>query len=188
MYIKSMKAAPKEAMLMKALLLITAWVLAVSGCAPAVSTSLQQEAGPPVEFSELAAHPDQYRGRLAILGGEVMTVQPWDRGSLLAVDQRTLDKMFYPIGASSGGTFLVTSDQWLSSAYYQPKAPITVAGVVTGAKDGKVLLEAREVHLWGPPTWEKYYYPVPREWYDPALEYWYTPPYFDIYRGGGGRR
>jgi hypothetical protein len=26
---------------------------------------------------------------------------------------------------------------------------------------------------------------VPREWYPPELEHWYTPPYFDLYRGGG---
>jgi hypothetical protein len=46
-------------------------------------------------------------------------------------------------------------------------------------------LKARQVTFLAPPTWEKYHYPVPREWYPPELEYWYTPPYFDIYRGGG---
>ena len=40
------------------------------------------------------------------------------------------------------------------------------------------------------PTWEKWYYPVPRDWYDydPNLEYWNTPPRFDPWYGGGGRR
>jgi starvation-inducible outer membrane lipoprotein len=172
---------------MHTLLLTLAWLVAVNGCGPAISTSLQQEAGPRVDFAELAAHPGQYRGRLEILGGQVMSVQPWDKGSLLAVDQRTLDSRSYPVGTASGGAFLVESEQWLDSGYYQPKAPVTVAGVVAGAKDGKLLLKAREIHLWGPPTWEKYYYPVPREWYAPELEYWYTPPYYDIYRGGGRR-
>ncbi len=170
---------------MKIFLATLALLLALSGCGPVISTSLQQEAGQKVGFTELAAHPDRYQGRVEILGGEVMRVQPWGNGSLLAVDQRTLDRRLYPVGTASGGTFLVESDKWLDSNYYEPKSRLVVAGVVAGAKDGFLLLKARQIHLWGPPTWEKYYYPVPREWYPPELEYWYTPPYFDIYRGGG---
>jgi outer membrane lipoprotein len=155
------------------------------GCAPAISTGLQQEAGPQVSFAELAAHPDKYKGRLVILGGEVMSVTPWGTGSLLTVDQRQLDARLYPVGTTSGGTFLVSSDVWLNSNEYLPKSAVVVAGEVKGEKDGRLLLKARQVRLLAPPVWEKYYYPVPREWYPPELEYWYTPPYFDIYRGGG---
>jgi len=162
-------------------------ILALGGCGPAISTSLQQEASPRVSFAELASHPDNYKGRLEILGGEVMSVQPWEKGSLLTVDQRQLDDRLYPIGTSSGGTFLVESDEWLNSNWYVPKSKVVVAGVVQGEKDGRLLLEAKQVNLLEPPTWEKYYYPVPREWYPPGMEYWYTPPYFDIYRGGGRR-
>jgi starvation-inducible outer membrane lipoprotein len=157
------------------------------GCGPAISTGLQQEAGPRVSFAELSARPDKYKGRLTILGGEVMSVAPWGTGSLLAVDQRQLDERFYPVGAASGGTFWVSSDVWLNSNEYLPKSKVVVAGVVEGEKDGRLLLKARQVTLLAPPTWEKYYYPVPREWYPPELEYWYTPPYFDPYRGGGRR-
>jgi len=164
--------------------LIFGLVLAV-GCGPAISTSLQQEAGPRVSFAELSAHPDRYQGRLTILGGEVMSVTPWEQGSLLTVDQRQLDDRLFPVGAASGGTFLVESDEWLTSTWYVPKSKVVVAGVVEGQKDGWLLLKARKVTLLAPPTWEKYYYPVPREWYPPELEHWYTPPYFDIYRGGG---
>jgi starvation-inducible outer membrane lipoprotein len=155
------------------------------GCGPAISTGLQQEAGPRVSFAELAAHPDRYKGRLEILGGEVMSVAPRTTGSLLTVDQRQLDARLYPIGAASGGTFLVQSETWLNPSVYQPKSKVVVAGVVEGEQDGRLVLKARQVTFLAPPTWEKYYYPVPREWYPPELEYWYTPPYFDIYRGGG---
>jgi starvation-inducible outer membrane lipoprotein len=164
------------------------WGLILAGaCAPAISTSLQQEAGPRVGFAELAARPDEFKGRLTILGGEVMSVTPWGSGSLLTVDQRPLDDRLYPVGAASGGTFVVSSDVWLNSNVYVPKSKVVVAGVVEGAKDGRLLLKAKEVTFLAPPTWEKYYYPVPREWYPPELEYWYTPPYFDPYRGGGRR-
>ena len=92
--------------------LIFGFILAM-GCGPAISTGLQQEAGPRVSFADLAAHPDRYKGQLEILGGEVMSVTPWGTGSLLAVDQRQLDARLYPIGAASGGTFLVQSETWL---------------------------------------------------------------------------
>jgi starvation-inducible outer membrane lipoprotein len=167
------------------MILVALGVLA--GCGPAISTSLQQETGPQVGFAELSAQPEKYRGRTEILGGLVMSVQPWGTGSLLTVDQRTLDNKFYPVGYNSGGTFLVESEQWLSPAKYQAQSKVTVAGVVQGQKNGFLLLKAREITFQGNPDWEKYYYPVPREWYSPELEYWYTPPYFDIYRGGGRR-
>jgi starvation-inducible outer membrane lipoprotein len=158
--------------------------LALEGCTSAISPTLQREAGPPVAFTDLAAHPDQYKGRVEILGGLVMMVVPWQQGSLLTVDQRQLDDRFYPIGTSSGGVFLVESDEWLNSTWYIPKSKVVVAGVVEGAKDGLLLLKARQVTLIEPPTWEKYYYPVPRSWYPPELEYWYTPPYFNPYIDG----
>ena len=164
--------------------LIVGLLLAV-GCGPAISTGLQQQVGPRVSFAELSAHPDKYQGQLTILGGEVMSVTPWEQGSLLTVDQRQLDDRLYPIGTTSGGTFLVESDEWLNSSKYLPKSKVVMAGVVEGEKDGRLLLKARQVTYIEPPTWEKFFYPVPREWYPPELEHWYTPPYFDIYRGCG---
>jgi starvation-inducible outer membrane lipoprotein len=161
--------------------------LALSGCTPAISPSLQEEAAPKVSFAELTAHPDRYKGQLEILGGLVMSVQPWKNGSLLTVDQRPLDSRLYPVGTTSGGTFQVESAEWLNSNWYLPKSSVVVAGVVEGGKDGVLLLKGRQVTLLAPPVWEKYYYPVPRSWYPPGMEYWYTPPYFDIYRGGGRR-
>jgi starvation-inducible outer membrane lipoprotein len=168
---------------LKSFWLVFGLILAV-GCVPAIQANLQQEAGTGVSFVELAASPDRFKGRMEILGGEVMSVSPWGGGSLLTVDQRQLDDRLYPIGTTSGGTFLVESDEWLNSNWYLPKSKVVVAGVVEGEKDGRLLLKARQVTLLAPPTWDKYSYPVPREWYPPELEYWYTPPYFDIYRGG----
>jgi starvation-inducible outer membrane lipoprotein len=160
-------------------------LILTAGCVQAIDTSLQQKAGHPVSFAELSAHPERYKGQLTILGGEVMSVTPWKQGSLLTVDQRQLDSRFYPVGAASGGTFLAESDEWLTSTQYLPKSKVVVAGAVVGQQDGWLLLKARQVTFLEPPIWEKYYYPVPREWYPPELEHWYTPPYFDIYRGGG---
>jgi starvation-inducible outer membrane lipoprotein len=167
--------------------LIVGLLLWSGGCTQAISPTLQQAAGPRVGFAELESNPDQYKGQVEILGGLVMTVQPWQKGSLLTVDQRPLDERLFPIGNASGGTFLVESEEWLDSNYYQPKSKVVVAGVVDGAKDGLPILKARQITLLEYPVWEKYYYPVPRSWYPPGMEYWYTPPHFDPYRDGGRR-
>jgi len=160
--------------------------LALTGCVPAISTSLQQEAGPPVSFAALSAHPEEYQGRLVILGGEVMSVQPLGQGSLMTVNQQELGELGNPKGAPSGGTFLVESDQWLSPGTYQPRSTVKVAGIVKGRQNGLLVLKAREVVFNAPPVWEKWFYPVPREWYDydPNLEYWNTPPYFNPWMHG----
>jgi starvation-inducible outer membrane lipoprotein len=163
--------------------------LALAGCASAVSTSMPPETGPRVGFAELAAHPEKYLGQSKILGGDVMQVQDLGQGSLLSVDQHDLDNHLFPAAAASGGTFLVASDERLSPGTYLPKSKVTITGVVAGQKNGLLLLNVRKIHLWEGPRWEKWYQPVPSEWYDndPSLEYWFTPPYFDPWRGSGQR-
>jgi outer membrane lipoprotein len=170
----------------KCFLVLVAAIL--TGCATGISPSLQQQAAP-VDFPALSANPEQYQGRLVILGGEVMSVQPLGQGSLMTLSQRDLDKLYEIKPVPSGGTFVVESDQWLSPGTYQPKSTVKVAGEVIGRRHGWPALKAREIVLASGPIWEKYYYPVPPEWYghDPSLEYWFTPPYFDPYRPRGGR-
>lgn len=166
--------------------------LALAACGPAISPTLIQQArlepGAPPDFTALRANPEHYQGRLVLLGGEVISVSPKDNGSLLAVSQQNLDSRLQPQGPSYGN-FYVESREFLSPSFYVHKRKVTVAGVVKGRLDGAPLLEARQIHLGDYPPWEKWYYPVPREWYDgdPALEYWFTPPYFDPWRQRGGR-
>lgn len=166
--------------------------LGLMGCGPAISPALTQQArletGAPSGFAALKANPEQYQGKLVILGGEVMSVSWKDGKSLLAVNQRELDPRLQPYGPGYGGTFYVESDEFLSPSYYVANRKVTVAGVVQGRLDGAPLLKARQIHLGDYAPWEKWYYPVPREWYggDPALEHWFTPPYFDPWRNRGG--
>ncbi len=169
---------------MKALAcLILCLILALPGCGPAISPSLQQQqvAAPRVSFQELSANPDKYQGQVEILGGRVMKVTLKDNKSYMEVDQRDLDDKLYPAGKASGGTFWVESGEFLSPSKYQPQSTVTVAGVVAGRMEGFPLLKAREIHFWEAPPWEEWYYPIPRSWYEgnPQLEYWYTPPYWN---------
>ncbi|MBM4295047.1 MAG: hypothetical protein FJ126_09135 [Deltaproteobacteria bacterium] len=158
----------------------------LGGCAP-VSSQMPGRAIPSLIFADLQSHPEKYQGQMFILGGLVMSVQPHKNGSLLWVDQRPLDTWNRPLrNAASGGSFAVESDQWLPSYSYAPQREVTVAGVVEGKMDKGPLLKAREITLGEYEPWEEWYYPIPRHWYDydPRMEFWYTPPYFDPRRRG----
>jgi starvation-inducible outer membrane lipoprotein len=123
------------------------------------------------------------------LGGEILSLTFPEGKSLLTIRHRELDTRGQPSGAASGYTFLAESQRFLSPSHYLVGRQVTVQGPVAGSRDGQLLLQARELKLGDYPRWEKYYYPVPREWYDgdPALEHWFTPPHFDPWYGGHGR-
>ncbi|MBM4286075.1 MAG: hypothetical protein FJ128_12660 [Deltaproteobacteria bacterium] len=155
-----------------------------SGCAPAVSPELARQAAPGLTFAALAAHPETYRGKMVLLGGEVMDVQPAEGGSLLRVNQKELDAAWRPVEAPvSGGTFLVHSAGRLSPDDYTPRRKVTVAGVAAGKRHGLPLIQARQIHLWERPEQLDDFL---REWFGKDMEYWYTRPYFDPWRTGPG--
>jgi starvation-inducible outer membrane lipoprotein len=162
--------------------------LILAGCGPVISPAITRQVVSPPAFSALQADTGAYLGQTVILGGEVVSVTAKNGGSLLEVDHRELDADLRPVEVPvSGGSFFVESAEWLSPRSYVPKRRVTVAGEVKGRYRDAPLLQAKEIHLGDYPRWEEWYYPVPREWYrgDPALEYWFTPPYFDPWRGRG---
>lgn len=172
--------------MLRFLLLVSVLAAGLSGCAPAY---LAGPALTPAGMATLASDPQAFRGQEVRLGGEILSLTHAEGKSLLTVRHRELDSRGQPSGAASGHTFLVESPRFLPPSYYVPGRQITVTGTVAGSRDGRLLLEARDLRLGEYPRWEKYYYPVPREWYDgdPALEHWFTPPYFDPWRGGHNR-
>ena len=154
--------------------------LLAGGCGPAISPGLLQQARPTLDFAQLQAQPETFQGRVVVLGGEIIYLERQGAKSVLLISQKPVDVRLRPLEkAPAGGQFLVESEQWLAPDAYVPQRKITVAGVVSGSRQGLLLLQARELYLWEHPF---KLVPVPKDWYDPALEYWYTPPYFDPYR------
>ncbi len=156
-------------------------LLALGGCAPAISGDLQREAGPPVSFTQLQAHPQEYQGKKVILGGEIMQVTPSGSGSELLVDDENLDPSLRPEDAAPhGGTFIVESQQYLSPDDYEQKRKITVAGEVEAPQGKTPVILAQQIRLWEHPFKLEI---MPHAYYsnDKTLEHWYTAPYFDPY-------
>jgi len=169
-------------------LAMLATLAALWGCGPAISPQIAREAAPGVEFAALASHPEDFRGQTVILGGEIGSLTREGTKTILLINQRPLNADQYPRDdAASGGAFVVESEAWLDQTAYVPQRKITVAGVVAGARQGLPWLQSRQLYLWEHPF---KLVPIPPSWYnnDPALEYWFTPPYYDPYRQGGDGR
>ena len=155
----------------------------VTGCTPAISKQLRQEAGEPVPFEALQTRPDGYKGRVVIFGGYILETVNEPEGSRLTVLQSPLDYLNRPESSDlSKGRFLVWSKEFLDPVVYSKERRITVGGKVMGSEERKLgslayrypVIEAKEIHLW--PKEGKYvgpYYP----YYDPWIYPWYPYPY-----------
>ncbi len=137
----------------------------------------------PTEFKAMAAAPELYEGRQVVLGGEIIALRQEGGKSILTVDQQELTpKSLYPVDFQTpGGRFLVESDQPLAPAVYAVHRKVTATGTVAGRREGLLLVRAQNLRLF-PASYGPVSVPPSFYNYDPSLEYWFTPPYFDPYR------
>lgn len=153
--------------------------LGLGGCGPVISKAILSQADRDLSFAQLQAQPQKWRGKVVVLGGEVMSVSPANGGSWLWVHQQELGPKLRPLDKSGyGGQFLVYSPKFLNSSYYVKRRKITVAGAVRGQKDNALLINAKQLYLWEYPF---ELHSVPPDWYAPPFKKWFTPPYFDPY-------
>ena len=161
-----------------------------TGCAPAISKKVREEAGEPVPFEALLKHTDDYKGRVVIVGGYILETVNETDGSQITVLQAPLDSQNRPKSSDlSEGRFMVSSSEFLDPAIYSKERRITVGGKVIGNLERKLgnltyvypVIEAMEIHLWskegeyiGP------YYPYYDPWYHPRYRrpYRYRYPYW----------
>ena len=155
----------------------------LTGCTPAISKQLREEAGEPVPFEALLMRTDDYKGRVVIIGGYILETLNEPDGSWLTVLQSPLDSQNRPESSDlSKGRFLVWSKEFLDPVVYSKERSLTVGGKVMGSQARELgsltyqypVIEAKEIHLWskegehiGP------YYPYYDPWYYP----WYRHPY-----------
>ena len=110
--------------------------VSLSGCAK-VPRHYVRMAEPDTTLSMLVAHPEQYRGKVVMLGGAYIEEEEDERFLWLRVTNRPLDQDYVPHrppsleGSEAGSYWLIVEKAQLPSQY-RHWARMTVVGRVTG--------------------------------------------------------
>jgi outer membrane lipoprotein len=157
--------------------------LALAACAPILDRKYMDEGSREVSFAALREHPDQYEGKLFIMGGVIVRTRFTDEGSLIEAMHVPVDRYgeFESAGRSEGRYLAVMpkEERMLDPVIYRKGRRITLAGEFIGTRSGRIeemeyaypVFRIRQIVLW--PHQKQYDRPL--FWYDP----WFTPyPYF----------
>jgi outer membrane lipoprotein len=131
----------------------------LAGCTSnrVIPEELEPQVDRNVSFSELKDAPDSYRGRLVVLGGEVLSAKRLKDGTQLEILQLPLESG-EPTGQrqDSQGRFLAIQREFLDPATVPDGQRITVVGEVQGATVQRLddteyrypTLEAKHMKFW----------------------------------------
>jgi outer membrane lipoprotein len=114
------------------LLLVT---ISLLGCAHVVSKELRDKAYGEPPPSALFKDTDEFKGRIVILGGVIVSSTSTEEGTYIEVLQKPLDYRGRPEDTdTSYGRFIIVSEGYLDTAVYSRGREVTVAGEVIGKK------------------------------------------------------
>jgi len=164
-------------------------VIVLGGCATSnvVPPALQAQVDKSLTFAQLRESPDSYRGRLLVVGGEVLSAKRLKEGTRIEVLHIPLNGSMQPESdrTLSQGRFIAVQKDFLDPATIPPDTRLTITGEVTGAVTAKLdeteytypVLEIKALKVWPrseaqrymtpsyyPPSyyWRPYYYPFGR--------------------------
>lgn len=120
---------------MKNLFVIIFILFLTSGCAHIISLETLKKTDARIAFKMLLSEPDAYKGKVVLVGGEIIETINTQEGSFITVMQKPLDKFGAPVEKDiSEGRFLISYPGFLEPKIYAPGKKITVAGEVIGSK------------------------------------------------------
>jgi outer membrane lipoprotein len=129
-------------------------LLGVASCTSVVPEALRGEVDRGLTYAQLAQDPDGYRGRMVVVGGEVLRVQPTGRDLELRLTERPLSPLDQSpmLGRASGGD-VVVQVPGAARAEFREGFAVTVVGVVLGRESAEdpasaPRLEARHIQVW----------------------------------------
>lgn len=123
----------------------------LSGCTSAISHKALHEVDQTVIFEELVENPEDHKGKIVLLGGNIIETNNFFDRTMVVVLQRPLGFGNKPeTDGVSKGRFIVCTPDFLDPAIYHHKRKITIMGTVIG----------RELHPLGKTM---YNYPVIKE-------------------------
>lgn len=152
-------------LLRAALILVT---LVVSGCSSSsvrIPEALEQQLDRNIAFADLVAAPDTYKGRLVLLGGEVLKAKRLKEGTQVELLQLPLNEDQEPTTelTQSQGRLLVLHQEPLDPATLAPGTMVTFVGEVSGAITDKLdevdyrypTLTVKHWHVWPPAAYDQ---------------------------------
>lgn len=138
---------------------LTGWCVACliwgpAGCTSVVPEALRGAVDRRLTYAQLAQAPESYRGRLVLVGGEVMRVGPAGPDLELTLAERPLSPVDESplLGLASRGDLVVQVPGGARAALREGDV-LTVVGVVLGREAGNDAesvprLEARHLQVW----------------------------------------
>jgi len=140
----------------------------VSGCASSrqdtfpleyqLPPELQRQVEQRVSFANVKADPAAYKGRIILLGGEVLKAKRLADRTRLEILHLPLNEFNEPVmnRTVSQGRYLAFQKEFLDPATVPPGTRVTVVGEVTGTTEGDlddmkysfVTLEIRHLQIW----------------------------------------
>ncbi len=135
-------------------------LVVTAGCASTrvIPESLEPQVEKTVSFDQIVASPDSYRGKVVLLGGEVLKAKATEGGTQLEVLQLPLDDEEEPgvDRLQSKGRFLAMHKEFLDPATIVEGTRVTIVGEVTGASVEKMdeadyrfpMLDVKHLHRW----------------------------------------
>jgi outer membrane lipoprotein len=147
---------------MQRLLLISAVVLVLSACSPVLTREVMNEGIRDVSFNQLRQAPDEYKGKVFILGGLIAETRFSQKGSQIEALSVPVDSLGYlRESGQPQGRFLAIypkSKGLLDPLVYKKGREITLAGEFVEVRNGMIdemeyvypVFEIKEIHLWEP--------------------------------------
>ena len=120
---------------MKKLLLLLFFLIITSGCSHVISKVNLEKIDKTISTSELMKEPGKYKGKMVLLGGDIVASINRKNGTYIEVVQKNLNSFGRPLKRDETlGRFIVFHDGYLDSAIYARGRRLTVAGEVMGVK------------------------------------------------------
>ncbi len=146
-------------------------VILLNACTPVISPQLMDRVDRNLTYSFLASQPDEFKGKIVLLGGTIVQAVPRPKETEIEVVQKQVSSSGEPyLTDKSEGRYLVIVDRFLDPAIYRSGRDITVAGEVQGSvlrRLGEIdyrypAIAALEIYLWKEPfSPQAYPYPYP---------------------------
>ena len=161
------------------------------GCGHVISDAVRRQVDPAVSLHALRANPEAFKGRMVLLGGQIVQTSNTPEGSTLEVLHKPLDSVDRPgFTDYSEGRFMARCTHYLDPAVYTRGRDVTIAGQVLGSSAGQIgdmqytypLVGCVELYLWPKVEAVAPRYRVHPWWYG-GPGYWgywrpYPPPWW----------